>query len=236
MKIFVSYSFREENAWVERYVTPLIRWFGHEPVTGRILDAGAITDEVWKKIRTCRRVLCFVTKAAPNYGPSGGEPISYKPPDWVRDERMMAIGANLLATEFREKGVDYGGAAAFEPYHLFERSELPELLLKVAELLKDWPVGPLLLRLSVPEALSDQIAKAADAGTLTAQCRVRDLEDQVVTEQKLEVRERDGQLTVPFWVKPDPNLTLEIEIQFGAQKLVCKGLSPAVREARLRIV
>jgi hypothetical protein len=109
-------------------------------------------------------------------------------------------------------------------------------LLQVAELLKDWAVGPLQLRLSVPDALRDEIAQAVDAGTLTAQCRARDLEDQVVTEEKLEVRARDGQLTVPFWIKPDPNLTVEIEIQFGARRLVCRGLSPAVREAPLRIV
>lgn len=236
MKIFVSYSFRDENAWVERYVTPLIRCFGHEPVTGRILDAGAIPDEVMRKIKTCRRVLCFVTRATPNYGPGGGEPISYRPPDWVRDERMMARGANLSAIEFRESGVEYSGAAGFESYHPFERTDLPGLLLQVAELLKDWAVGPLQLRLSVPDALRDEIARAVDAGTLTAQCRARDLEDQVVTEEQLEVRERDGQLTVPFWVKPDPNLTVEIEIQFGAKRLVCRGLSPAVREAPLRIV
>jgi hypothetical protein len=236
MKIFVSYSFRDENAWVERYVIPLISHFGHEPKTGRILDGGVIPDEVMRTIKMCRRVLCFETKAKPNYGPSGGEPISYGPPDWVRDERMMAMGANLSAIAFRELGVDYGGAAALEPYYLFERTNLPGLLLKVAELLKDWPLGPLLFRLSVPNALCDEIAQAASAGTLRALCRARDLGDLLVAEESQEVRMRDKRLTVLFWVKPDPNLTVEIELQFGTKRLVSGGVSPAVHETELSIV
>jgi hypothetical protein len=236
MRIFVSYSFRDENAWVEHYVVPLIRCFGHTPVTGRILDAGAIHNEIMRKIQSCRRVLCFVTRAKENYGPGGGDPISYGPPDWVRDELMMARAKNLSAIEFRESGVDYGGAAAFESYHPFDRTDLPGLLLQLAEILKDWPVGPLQLRLSVPDALRDEIVQAANAGTLTAQCRARDLDDQVVSEGNLEVRVRDGQLTVPFWINPDPNLAVEIQIQFGNTWLGCAGLSPIVREAPLKIV
>lgn len=237
MRIFVSYSFRDENIWVEQYVIPLIQCFGHEPVTGRILDSGSIPDEVMQKIKSCSRVLCFVTKATPRYGPDGGEPISYSPPDWVRDERMMARGASRQAIEFREAGVDYAGAAEFESYRQFERTNLPGLLLDIAKILKDWPVGPLQLRLSIQDqTLRDEIAQAADTSTVEAQCCVRNIEDVVVEANKLEVRARDGQLIVPFWIKPDPNLTIEIEIQFGTRRLICKGLSPVVREVPLRII
>src|SRR5262245_51048381 len=101
MKIFVSYSFRAENAWVTDYVLPLLTHFGHEPVTGRVLDAGPLDDDVKRKIRQCRRMLCFVTRARPRYDPGGAVPTSYEPPDWVRDELMLARGAEKLVTEFR---------------------------------------------------------------------------------------------------------------------------------------
>jgi hypothetical protein len=57
MKIFFSYSFRPENSWVKEFVIPLIAKFGHEPVTGELLDEGGIDDEVKKKIRQSRRVI-----------------------------------------------------------------------------------------------------------------------------------------------------------------------------------
>lgn len=236
MKIFISYSFKPENEWVVDYVIPLVRCFGHEPVTGNLLDSGgSIPDEVRKRMQGCRRVLCFVTKAKPRYGPAG-EVTAHDPPGWVRDELMMARGAALDAIEFREEGVAYDGAAPFSAYQEFDRSNLPALLVRLAELLKEWPVGPLLLNLAVPDALRDAIGDAAAAGALRAKCRVRDLEDQIVTEQELDVRERNGQLHLPFWVKPDPNLTIEIEVRVGATRLVCNGLSPAIREARMKAI
>src|SRR3954471_23986281 len=147
MKVFVSYSFRPENAWVTDYVIPLIGHFGHEVVTGQILDAGALDDEVKKKIRQSRRVICFVTRAAPRYDPGATTPTSYDPPDWVRDELMIARGADRLVNEYRESLVVYGGAAPFHAYRPFDRARIPELLVDLAAVVSSWPVGPLQLRL-----------------------------------------------------------------------------------------
>ena len=102
MKIFVSYSFRPENNWVEDLVLPLITCFGHEPVTGRRLDGGALDEEVRSKISQCRRMLCFVTRSAPKRGKKG-KATEFSPSDWVRDELMMARGAQCDAIEFREQ-------------------------------------------------------------------------------------------------------------------------------------
>jgi hypothetical protein len=54
MKIFVSYWFRPENAWVPTHVIPLMRCFGHVPITGQLLDAGPVSDDVRLLIRSCR--------------------------------------------------------------------------------------------------------------------------------------------------------------------------------------
>lgn len=232
MKIFVSYSYRDENAWVERYAIPLISCFGHEPKTGRILDAGAIPEEVKRQIRGCRRVICFVTRAAPLFGP-GGEITGYTPPDWVRDELILARGASVDAVEFREQGVTYGGVASFTAWHAFDRTDMPALLMRLAEVLKEWPVGPLLLRLSVPDALRTEIEQAVRAGTLRARCTALDREGSEVSSEDLDIRMRDEKLVVPFWIKPDPDMSIDIAIAIGSRRLVCKGISPAVCVASL---
>lgn len=233
MRIFVSYSFRDETKWVDDYVLPLIWCFGHEPVTGRILDGNAIPNEVYQRIKSCKRVLCFVTRASEIYGPGGARTGYYNPPDWVRDELMLGRGAEKIAIEFREQYVKYGGAAHFSAWHAFDRTELASLLLRLAEILKEWPVGPLQLRLSVPPELEADFNTGVDAGTLQVKCTARDREDNEIFADKPPVRKWDGQYVIPFWIKPDPNLAIEIEIAFGPRRLVCKGISPAICIARL---
>ena len=235
MKIFVSYSFRAENRWVEEYVIPLIECFGHHIVTGRMLDAGPLDEEVRRKIGQCRRILCFVTRADPRYDQNGAI-VSYAPPDWVRDELMLARGANRDAIEFRETGVIYGGAAPFRAFWEFDRAQVPKLLVDLALRLAEWPVGPLQLRLRVPDEFRAEIEQAANAGTLRARCAAIDDEGSVRSTEDLQVYLRDRQLVVPFWIKPDPDVSIEIEITIGARRLACRGLSPAVRDAQLTVV
>jgi hypothetical protein len=235
MKVFVSYSYRTETKWVDEYVIPLVRCFGHEPVTGRMPDGGAIPDEIRRLIKSTKRVLCFVTRAKPNHGEDGSA-TSYAPPDWVRDELMMSRGADKTAIEFREKDVEYGGAAPFSAFHRFDRAELPALLLELAEILKDWPVGPLTLRLTVPQALQDDFGAGVDAGTLQAKWAARDGDDSVVFSGEALVRRRQpDQFVIPILIKPDPNLAIEVDIAFGPRsRLVCTGISPSVCNAPLR--
>ncbi len=234
MKIFISYSFRPENAWVEQYVIPMVRCFGHEPVTGRILDGGPLDDEVKKKIRQCRRVLCFVTRAKSRYD-AAGQIVSYEAPDWVRDELAMARGADQRGIEFRERQVEYGGAAAFHAYVEFDRSELPKLLLDLAERIREWPVGPLQLRLNVPNALLPDVEHAVQAGTLKACCIVSE-NGVELSRDELKVHFLDEILIVPFWIKPGPDIAIDVEVTLGAKQLVCRGISPSVRQARLSVI
>ncbi len=233
MKIFLSYSFRPENFWIEKYVIPLVESFGHTAVTGRIIDGTPIPDEVKRLLKGCRRVLCFVTRGRPRRDASGAVE-SFEPPGWVHDELMMARGRDLVAVEFREDGVSYDGAAGFSAWHGFKPTELPDLLVHLAKLLKDWPVGPLHLRLTVPVAFSTDVENAANAGLLRARCRARDETGDPVSEEELPVHVLDGRLTVPFWIKPNPGLSIEIEITLGTRRLACRGISPAVREAKLQ--
>jgi hypothetical protein len=235
MKIFVSFSFRPENDFVEKRIIPLIRCFGHEPVTGRILDSGPLDGEVKKKILQCRRVLCFATRAQERYDREG-KIVSYEPPDWVRDELMMARGAGREAIEFRESGVDYEGAAPLRPYVEFERTEIADLLVKIAERISKWPVGPLQLRLTVPEEFSAQVKAAANAARLTARCSAVDWTGTETRTEELRVHLQDERLIVPFWINPDPNITIGIEIDVGARCLACRGISPTVRVASLEAV
>lgn len=232
MKIFISYSFRPENSWVRDFVIPLVTHFGHEPVTGELLDAGPLDEEVKKKIRSCRRTICFVTRATPRYAAGSTTPASYEPPDWVRDELMLARGAERLVTEFRETMVEYGGAAPFHGYKLFDRNNIAKLMLDVAETISQWPVGPIQLRLSFPDDIKQQILAAANAGNLWAKCTA--IEDgQEVASEDLPVRPLGNQLIVLYWIKAKPNYAIDIVVPFGAKNLAHRGISPVVSEAML---
>jgi hypothetical protein len=232
MKIFVSYSFRPETKWVEDYVVPLIRCFGHEAVTGKILDGGTIPDEIRRLIKTTQRVLCFTTRAEPIYDEKGTL-LGHAPPDWVRDELMISRGNDTTAIEFREAGVRYKGAAPFSAWHDFDTKDLPALLLRLAGLLKEWPVGPLQLRIRVPEKIENQFDLRVKAGNLRAKCTAWDLNGNIIFSEEQPVRIRLDQFMVLFWVKPDPNMEIEIEIPYDRQRLVCTGLSPAICVAQL---
>lgn len=233
MRIFVSYSFKTENAWIEQYVIPLIRCFGHEPETGRILDTGPLGEEVKRKIRLCRRVICFTTRASPRYNSSAAL-TGYDAPQWVEDELMLARGGDQAALEFRERDVVRTGASNLYPYVEFDRENVPALLIELAERIKEWPIGPLNLKLEAPAELRTAVEQAANAGTLVASIVVD--EGGQTTNEDLKVRVQNGHLIVPFWLKPNPNQSIEIEIALGAQRLVSRGISPSVRNAPLTVV
>ncbi len=235
MRIFVSYSFRPENAWIEDYVLPLIGCFGHEAVTGRLLDAGPVPPTVRDTIKSCKKVLCFVTRATPTYS-SGGQIVSYAPPDWVRDEHMIAQGSEVDVVEFRETSVVYGGAASFYAVHDFDRDKIPALLLHIAKLLRAWPVGPLQLRLTVPQEIDEEFRRGVRQGNFVAICTARHEDDSIISQETQPVRLRDRQFVVPFWIKPDPNIAIDVEIAYGPRKLVCKGVAPAICDALLEAV
>jgi hypothetical protein len=234
VKVFVSYSFRQENGWIKDYVIPLIRCFGHEAVTGDVLGGAPLPDEVHKLIRTCRRAMCFMTQHQKVTASDGS--ITYAPPDWVRDEMTVARTTGLETIEFRERLVTYEGAASFVAFNEFDRQELPKLLLRVAEHLKRWPVGPLQLRLRVQPELLSEFSQGVVSGGFEAICAARDGSGTVVYSEKLPVRIWDGQFVVPFWIKPDPDVVIDLEIKYGPRKLVCQGVSPTICIADLRSV
>jgi hypothetical protein len=139
------------------------------------------------------------------------------------------------AIEFREKGVDYGGAAIFSAWHPFDREELPALLLELAKLLKDWPVAALQLRLDVPPDVQKKFDDWFYTGRLRATCVALDTDANEILREDVLVRRIHGQFVVPFWVKPDPDLSIDIEIFYDpAYRLACKGILPAVCVAPLR--
>ncbi len=47
------------------------------------------------------------------------------------------------------------------------------------------------------------------------------------------MRKLGNQYVISFFIKPDPNLAIEIDIEFGPRRLVCKGILPATCTAIL---
>jgi hypothetical protein len=208
-------------------VVPLIACFGHQPVTGRILQGRSIPDEVKALIRRSNRVFCFVTRASEIYTETGAVR-GYLPPGWVRDELMLARGANKEAIEFRETGVIYDGAAPFMAWHEFDRDRLPDLMLRLAQVLKDLPVGPLILRLRVPAALEPEFDRDVQADRLVAECRARENDGAILVTDRIPVRKVADRYVIAFWIKPDPDVSIEVDINYAGRQLVCRGVSPAI--------
>jgi hypothetical protein len=235
MQIFVSYSFKPENDWVTRYVIPLISCFGHEPRTGRILEgAQSVPDEVRNIISRCKRVICFATRAGRARTANGIT--MYPPPRWVLDENMMAFGRRQSVAMFIERDVDYGGAGAFLAWHQFSRDALPDLLIHLAELLKEWPVGPLQLRLNIPSEVKAEFDRIILQPGLKARCRAIDTDGNVILEEENQIRPVQDYFVIPFWIKTDPNIVIDIEIQVGHRQLISRGLSPSVCKVPLQAV
>lgn len=68
-------------------------------------------------------------------------------------------------------------AACDAPFHAYcecDRDHLPKLLLDLAAGVAEWPVGPLQLRLAVPDQFRAEIEQAANASTLKARCATFD--------------------------------------------------------------
>ncbi len=150
---------------------------------------------------------------------------------------MIARARDREAVEFRESGVEYAGAAGFSAWREFDRDKLPAALLRLAEVVSQWPVAPLTLRLSLPAALHAEFEAAFDAGLVEVECVAEDAEgNEVLREPAPKVRALDGDFLVNVWLKADPNLAVSLKIRADARRLVAKGVSPSVCTVPLRAV
>jgi len=87
------------------------------------------------------RVLCFTTRGAARFG--RGAIVGYEPPDWVRDELVLARGNAREAYRIsRERSCCTGGTSPFYAWHEFDRSHLADLLVDLAKVLASGQWGP----------------------------------------------------------------------------------------------
>lgn len=62
MKIFVAYGYNDRDLWIGELVSPIIRAFGDEVITGEELQGELITDGVRKKTQHSDALIAFATR------------------------------------------------------------------------------------------------------------------------------------------------------------------------------
>jgi hypothetical protein len=107
MKVFMSFSFREEDRDLVDDLESLLRSHDVLPVTGRELDGEPITQAVTTKIDECDALVALMTRRDPI---GNGTQQLWRTHDWVRDELNHARSRDKRAIALVELGVDLGGA------------------------------------------------------------------------------------------------------------------------------
>jgi hypothetical protein len=120
MRIFVAFGYNERDHWIPTMVTPIVRAFGDEFVTGEEMAGEVLSEGVIERIKGCEALIGFLTRR--------GEPDAegvYKTHRWVSDEISQAIALKKFVVEVREDRVDAQGGVAGDrqriPYNEPER-------------------------------------------------------------------------------------------------------------------
>ncbi len=132
MKVFVSYSFDDDNAWIEGLAMPLIQALGFEVATGKKMAGAVIDQEVENRIRECEGLVAFTTKRVRD-----GQRSNETHP-WVLDELRIARTLRLGAIEVREEGLRAGNSADHYVQIRYRPGAREKMLVELAENLAQW--------------------------------------------------------------------------------------------------
>lgn len=130
--VFVGHSFSTDDAKVNDVILRFLAAYGFEVVTGEKPSANTVSAKVRGRIEQCEAFVGIFTRR---------DKISRKnewlPSPWVLDEKAFALAKNKKLILLREDGVQsIGGLQGDYEYLEFARSEMPELLVRLLELLR----------------------------------------------------------------------------------------------------
>jgi hypothetical protein len=134
MRIFISYSFRPRDRWIEELVFPLVTAFEATPVHGKDIQGEKLTDEVKARIERCDALMAFVTRR-------GDQAIDGKYPShrWVTDELAFAIGADKAVVEIREGDIDPQDGIGGDRVRInYDETNRVDLVLQLTNTLARW--------------------------------------------------------------------------------------------------
>ena len=157
MKVFMSFSFREEDRDLVDDLESLLRSHDMLPVTGRELDGEPVTPAVLRKIEECDALVALMTRHDPI---GGGAQQLWRTHDWVRDELNHARSLGHRAIAIVEHGVDLGGAHAENERIDLDRGTPLRAFMALSQRLANWKraLGRTAIAAIVPPELGHNIS------------------------------------------------------------------------------
>lgn len=132
MNVFLSFSFRPEDAELVALVERLLASHNARPINGKILGGQALTPAVMEKIRNCDALISLLTRREEL---QGGR---WRTHPWVRDELNHARALSMPAIALIEDGVDSGGAFNENEHIPLDRNDPLSAILRLSETIGSW--------------------------------------------------------------------------------------------------
>jgi len=165
MKIFLAFSFRDEDKLLVSYLDQLVQSHSVQVVTGERLGGEQLTPAVKARIDQCQALVGLLTRRDPKQ--AGG----WTTHQWVLDEMAYAREHGKRAIALIEDGVDSGGMYQPNEHIPLKRETLAEALIGLSETIGVWrrETG----RTLKVQILPTGVAKKAGADNENIRCRHR---------------------------------------------------------------
>lgn len=206
-KIFLSFSFRDQDRELVGWLDQLLRSHDIVPVTGKRLGGEALTPTIMNRIEQCDGLIALLTRRDELAG--GG----WTTHPWVRDELNHARGAGLRTIALIENGVQTGGAHGENEWIPLDREAPMDAILALSDTVGLWKRerGRQLKIQILPETLAQQAAQAA--GEMTCHYRFVIEGDYTEWREARQVREVAGTFVYLTGVQDD--YLIQIRVQHG---------------------
>ena len=168
MRVFVSFGFLPEEAWVEQLAVPLLQHLGLNVIEGKEIP-GEIDATIRRRIHSCDALIGFLLRRGKRERDG-----SWSASDYVRQEIEIALAGEKDVILVVEHGVKAPRGFLQQRQRLDYRAPNRDvLLLALARHLREWIDGEVKVRLS-PDTLVQALEGEVYAGK--ARCRYRVLD------------------------------------------------------------
>ena len=165
MKIFLGFSFRDEDKEIVELVDQLIASHLVEMKTGEHLGGDQLTLAVQRRIEDCHALVGILTRQGK---PQDGKWTTHQ---WVQDEISWARAKSRKVIALVEQGVDLGGMFQSHEHISMEKDKPLKALLDLSDTIGSWRRE--LGRTVKVQIMPDAIARKVRDGGNGVRCRHR---------------------------------------------------------------
>jgi hypothetical protein len=166
-RVFLSYSFRDEDREPARWARTLLESHGVRASTGEVLGGGALSDEVKRRIDAADGFVGIWTRR----DSLGGDPEVFRTSNWLVQEATYARAKAKPTIVLVEDGVDISGMDAANERIALSREAPHEAILRLAQTLAEWRAE--YGRVVAVRLTPDDVARKAAGPNAQYVCRYR---------------------------------------------------------------